>query len=142
MNARLAAVKILQRVIEQGKNLPDAINKTQSDEPSLSQAISYGVIRHYQRLDFYLQQLVKKPLRKKDNDINLLILIGLYQLSEMRIPDHAAVSETVKICIALKKDWARKLVNGVLRQFQRQQQQLAQKAEKDLQAQMLIRYGY
>ena len=134
MKARLAAVKILQRVIEQGKNLPDAINKTQSDDPSLSQAISYGVIRHYQRLDFYLQQLVKKSLRKKDNDIKLLILTGLYQLTEMRIPDHAAVSETVKICKALKKDWACKLINGVLRQFQRQQQLLIEKAEQDLQA--------
>ena len=134
MNARLAAVKILQHVIEQGKNLPDAINKVHSDNPPLSQAISYGVIRHYQRLDFYLNQLVNKPLRKKDNDISLLIMIGLYQLAEMRIPDHAAVSETVKICKALKKDWARNLVNGVLRQFQRQQQQLNQNSEHNLEA--------
>jgi len=134
MNARLAAVKILQRVIEQGKNLPDAINKIESENPALSQAMSYGVIRHYQQLDFYLQQLVNKPLRNKDNDIHLLIMLGLYQLTEMRIPDHAAVSETVKICKALKKDCARNLVNGVLRQFQRQQQKLVQDTEKNLQA--------
>lgn len=130
MNPRLAVVKILQQVIEHGKNLPDAISKTQSENPSLSQAISYGVIRHYQRMDFYLQQLVNKPIRNKDNDIKLLIMIGLYQLAEMRIPDHAAVSETVKICKVLKKDWARNLVNGVLRQFQRQQRQLIEKAEQ------------
>ncbi|MGD8812598.1 MAG: 16S rRNA (cytosine(967)-C(5))-methyltransferase RsmB [Thioalkalispiraceae bacterium] len=130
MKARLAALNILRRVIEQGNNLPDAINKTPSDNPALSQAMSYGVIRHYQSLDFYLQQLVKKPLRNKDRDIALLIMLGLYQLSAMRIPDHAAVSETVKICKALKKDWARNLVNGVLRQFQRQQSQLQDKLQQ------------
>lgn len=124
MIPRLAAIKTLQLVIEQGRNLPDALASFKSDNPSLTQAMSYGVIRYYQQLEFFASQLVNKPLRKKDHDIQLLILLGIYQLDAMNIPAHAAVSETVKVCTTLKKDWARNFVNGVLRQFQRQQQQL------------------
>ena len=134
MNPRLAAIKTLQLVIEQGRNLPDALGKFKSDNPSLTQAMCYGVIRHYQRLDFFISQLTNKPLRKKDQDVHLLILLGIYQLDAMGIPDHAVVSETVKICKALKKDWSRKFVNGVLRQFQRQQEQLNNSIENDLEA--------
>ena len=42
----------------------------------------------------------------------------------MRVPDHAALSDTVEACRDLKKDWATKLVNGVLRNFLRQKDQL------------------
>ena len=42
--------------------------------------------------------------------------MGLYQILLMRIDDHAAVNESVKLVHQLKKDWARGLVNAVLRQ--------------------------
>ena len=125
MNTRLVVVKILQQVIQHGRNLPDAISstleKTQTDiiettefdrDRALIQAMCYGVIRLYPRLQFIADQLISKPLKAKDFDILLLILSGLYQLIEMRIPDHAAVSETVKITSALKKPWAKNLVNA------------------------------
>jgi 16S rRNA (cytosine967-C5)-methyltransferase len=131
MNPRLAALKVLQSVLEQGRNLPDALNKVKSDNPPLTQAMCYGVVRYLQRLEFFASQLLTKPLRKKDHDVHLLLLLGIYQLEAMSIPDHAAVSETVKVCKALNKDWARNLVNGVLRQFQRQQDQLNKIIEKN-----------
>lgn len=135
MNPRLAAIKTLQSVIEQGHNLPDALNHFNlSDNPPLTQAMCYGVVRHFHRLEFISTQLINKPLRKKDHDIHLLVLLGIYQLNDMNIPDHAVVSETVKICKLLKKDWARNFVNGVLRQFQRQQDQLNEDAESNIEA--------
>ncbi len=128
MNSRLIVVKILLQVTLHGRNLPDAItryhdNITENDR-GLIQAMSYGVIRLYPRLQFIANQLLSKPLKKKDHDVFLLILSGLYQLIEMRIPDHAAVSETLKITKALKKPWAKNLVNAVLRNYQRQAETL------------------
>lgn len=135
MNPRLAAVKSLLLVIDQGRNLPDALSQAgKSDNPALTQAMCYGVVRHYHRLIFFSSKLINKPLRKKDQDIQLLILLGMYQLETMSIPDHAAVSESVKICKALKKDWSRNLVNGVLRQFQRQKEHLEKLLEKNAEA--------
>lgn len=128
MNSRLAVVKILLQVTVNGRNLPDAIAKyhdkiEDSDRP-LIQAMSYGVIRLLPRLEYIADQLISKPLKTKDYDVVLLILSGLYQLIEMRIPDHAAVSETVKVTKGLKKPWAKNLVNAVLRNYQRQAETL------------------
>jgi 16S rRNA (cytosine967-C5)-methyltransferase len=41
-----------------------------------------------------------------------------------RIPDHAALGETVEVTRFLKKPWATSLVNGVLRKFQRDKTKL------------------
>jgi len=67
---------------------------------------------------------VDKPLRAKDSDIQALLLLGLYQLLHTRIPDHAALGETVEVTRFLKKPWATSLVNGVLRSFQRDKSKL------------------
>jgi 16S rRNA (cytosine967-C5)-methyltransferase len=68
--------------------------------------------------------LVDKPLRAKESDIQALLLLGLYQLLHTRIPDHAALGETVEVTRYLKKPWATNLVNGVLRKFQRDKPKL------------------
>ena len=138
MNSRHAVVKVLLQVTLHGRNLPDAIayyeDKIEENDRSLIQAMSYGVIRLYPRLEFIANQLISKPLKTKDQDIVLLILTGLFQLIEMRIPDHAAVSETVKVTKTLKKPWAKNLVNAVLRNYQRQSDAINNKIDKNAEA--------
>ncbi len=89
-------------------------------ERALAQALCFGVIRHYYSLDFILNTLLDKQLKKKDCDVKALIMIGLYQLDHMRTPAHAAVSASVESCEELKKPWAKNLVNAVLRRYQRE----------------------
>jgi 16S rRNA (cytosine967-C5)-methyltransferase len=94
-------------------------SKVSEADRALVQQLCYGTMRYYPRLNAYLGQLLDKPLRGKDSDITALLLLGLYQLEYTRIPDHAALGETVAAARVLKKPWATKLVNGVLRRFQR-----------------------
>ena len=67
---------------------------------------------------------MQKSLRSKDSDIAILIQLGLYQMLEMSIPDHAAVQQTVRVALIRRKQWARGLVNAVLRRFQREKEDL------------------
>jgi 16S rRNA (cytosine967-C5)-methyltransferase len=132
VNLRLVAAKIIFRVINQGQSLTSVLDKSLSKVPvvkdrALIQAICYGTLRHYFRLDFILNQLLHKPL--KDEEIKMLALIGLYQLKYMRVKEHAAVSETV--AAASKKPWAKGLLNAVLRNYQRKHSDLDALAEKD-----------
>ena len=60
-----------------------------------------------------------KPFKKKDQDLRSLLVLGLYQLKFMRIPDHAAINETVSATGELNKRWARGLSNAVLRNYRR-----------------------
>ena len=74
--------------------------------------------------------MLSKPLKKKDNDVLALLLVGIYQLWEMRTPDHAAINETVAAVSALKKPWAKGLVNAVLRNFLRKRSDLEARAKE------------
>ena len=64
----------------------------------------------------------------KQRVFHYLIMVGLYQLIYTRIPPHAALAETVEGATALKRPQLKGLINGVLRQFQRQQVELLERA--------------
>ncbi len=121
----MVASQILSKVFEDQQSLATLL-PIKSDimldprERAFAQALCFGVIRHYYSLNFILNMLLKKKLKKKDSDIKALILIGLYQLDHMRTPAHAAVSASVESCKELKKSWAKNLVNAVLRRYQRE----------------------
>lgn len=123
MNARLAAVYILSRVIEGGKSLTESFSECFSKHAvqgeSLAKELCFGVLRFYPSLSFLADQLLSKKMKSKDSDIYLLILVGLYQLRSMKIAEYAVVKETVAVASLLKKVWAKNVVNAVLRNYQR-----------------------
>ena len=132
MNSRSVATKIICRVVTNGQSLTSALENELSfvsnvGDHALIQAICYGTLRYYHCLDFILNQLLRKPL--KDQEIKVIILVGLFQLKYMRIKSHAVVSQTVSA--VNKKIWAKGLVNAVLRNYLRQEQNLNNLAEKD-----------
>lgn len=135
MNLRLVAAKVVNQVTH-GHSLADCLEPALSEikdlrDRALVQAICYGVCRFYTRLDVALSFLLKKPMEAKDSDVHALLLVGLYQLMDMRIPPHAAVSETVNATDKLKKSWSRGLINAILREYLRRQEDIKQKLALD-----------
>lgn len=129
-DTRAAAALAIAGVLEGGslnQLLPAALETVAERDRGLLQQLCYGTLRHYPRLQPQLQQLLSKPLKNRDRDIEALLLLGLYQLEETRVPDHAAVAATVAATRALHKIWAKGLCNAVLRSYLRQRQQLASK---------------
>lgn len=120
---RALAARILARVAS-GASLTAALDDSLPQAPdrdrALIQELCYGTLRAWPRLERLAAGLLRKPLGRKDGDVQALILLGLHQLTAMRIPAHAVVAETVGAVNALGKGWARGLVNAVLRNFQRQ----------------------
>lgn len=104
--------------------LPEALERVDPTERGFLQQLCYGTLRHIPRLEGLLTQLLDKPLRDKDADVQGLLLLGLYQLEAMRVPDHAAVDSTVNATRALKKPWARGVTNAVLRRYLREKETL------------------
>ena len=130
IECRSAAARCLAAV-SNGSSLSQQIPRFEQrvieKDRALFRQLCYGVLRFYPKLAGISKQLISKPLKNKDRDIQMLVMLGIYQLSEMRIPDHAAVSTTVNATKALKKHWAKALVNGVLRQWQRSPEELLEK---------------
>ncbi|MEX1033977.1 MAG: 16S rRNA (cytosine(967)-C(5))-methyltransferase RsmB [Cellvibrionaceae bacterium] len=129
MKTRTVAARVIANLLNQRGSLssllPDAMADVPARDRALLQELCYGTCRWQPKLQCYLDVLVDKPLRNKDRDVHALLLIGLYQLSCLRVPDHAAINSTVEATQGLKKPWAKQLVNGVLRRFQREEQALA-----------------
>jgi 16S rRNA (cytosine967-C5)-methyltransferase len=112
-------------VLDQGESLGSLLGAqlARLDDPrqrALAQELAFGTLRWSYRLEALLARLLRKPLKKKDRDLHALLLVGLYQLLILEMPAHAAVSETVEVARQLGKDWAAGMVNGVLRNAQRQ----------------------
>lgn len=138
INLRGIAAQTIEKVVEQGQSLsnvlPVAQRKVSEKDAALLQELAYGVLRTLPQLEWIVGQLMQRPLTGKQRTIHFLILVGLYQLLFTRIPPHAALAETVEGAIALKRPQFKGVINGVLRQFQRQQDELVNKLnEGDLQ---------
>ncbi len=128
MNVRAAAANVLFQVVDKGQSLSNALPAAQQqvkprDQPLL-QEICYGSLRYLPRLESIANELMDKPLKGKQRVFHHLILVGIYQLSFMRIPAHAAVGETVEGTKTLKGPRLRGLINAVLRNYQRNQEEL------------------
>ena len=138
MNVRAHAALTLAPVIRGEESLQHsfdaAVMQVEERDRGLFHELVYGVLRHYEWLDARFRVLVSKKLKNKDTDIAMLVLLGIYQLEYMRVPDHAALSETVNAVKVLKKHWAKGLINATLRNFGRKRDELERDLETTLEA--------
>ena len=121
--SRAAAARVIGSMLQHNGSLsallPLHTAKVAPADVAFTKELCFGVMRWYFQLHPVLQSLLAKPLRNKDLDVYALLLIGAYQLSYMRTPEHAALSQTVEACRSINKKWATGLVNGVLRKYDR-----------------------
>lgn len=128
MNLRSMAAQAVEQVIEQGQSLsnilPPLQQKVTDKDKALLQELCFGVLRVMPQLDWLINKLMSRPMTGKQRTVHYLIMVGLYQLLHTRIPAHAALAETVEGAVVIKRPQLKGLINGVLRQFQRQQEEL------------------
>jgi 16S rRNA (cytosine967-C5)-methyltransferase len=121
---RAVAAEIVDAVISGGRSLDAAIGEYETqvgaDDRSLLRMLCFGTLRNHWRLQAWIGQLVNRPLKKRDSVVNALLAVGLFQLCDTRIPDHAAVSQTVEAARQLRRPKLAGLLNACLRRFQRE----------------------
>ena len=120
VNLRGQIANWVAQVIYQGQsaNLVTQHIAEQVSDPrnrALARECLFGVCRQFEQLNWALSQLLQKPLKKNQWSLQSLLLSSLYQLLYLNNAEHAVISESVNACRQLEKDWAAKLVNGVLR---------------------------
>lgn len=136
MNTRAIAARILQKVIYHQQSLDDAIShwvkpSFAAEDLSLIKEMSYGTLRWYYRLDFLATLGLRNDAVREDGLVYSLLLVGLYQLNYLRIPDYAAINETAEAARSFRKPWAVGLINAVLRNFLRRKDTLLEKVAFD-----------
>ena len=119
--ARRAAFDILQRVESESAyasvliaQLPDT--DLSREDRALAQELVLGVLRWRGLLDHLIEQYAKRPIARFDMKVLIALRLGLYQLRYLsRIPQSAAVNESVNLVKRARVTSAAGLVNAVLR---------------------------
>jgi 16S rRNA (cytosine967-C5)-methyltransferase len=93
-------------------------------EAALATRLTFGVLQNRMLLDWYVDRFARGKL---DLTVRTALRLGAYQLLFLdRVPASAAVNESVKLTKQFSKNpGAAGLVNGVLRNLERQRQELA-----------------
>ena len=93
-------------------------NRLSEVDQRLLTEIVYGTIRWRGHLDWIIQQFTK-PSFQFDLQMSSILRIGVYQLLYLdRVPNHAAINETVKLANQ-KGQKSKNFVNAILRAIQR-----------------------
>jgi len=101
--------------------LPQALNASKLDDRdrSLVTELLYGTIRMQGKHDWVLSQVSDRPWADVDSGIADICRLGVHQIHEMRIPDHAAVAATVEVARKRIGESKASFVNALLRSVTR-----------------------
>ncbi len=123
---RQIAARVLQQRRIDGEFIEDLLQTALADSPlssadrGLCQEITYGVVRWQATLDWLIAQ--KTDGRAQKPGLQNLLRLGLYQIFWLdRIPDHAAVHETVELAKQNGFGTQAGFINAILRGYLRAQ---------------------
>jgi 16S rRNA (cytosine967-C5)-methyltransferase len=97
--------------------LPRALDDSSFDQrdKAFATELLYGTLRMQGRHDYILAQVSDRPWKDVDAGIVDVTRLGLQQIFEMRVPMHAAVSETVELARKVLGESKSSFVNALLR---------------------------
>ena len=144
---REIAVRLLCRYGEQADYLENLLEKELSStalippDRGLLQELTFGVVRWQATLDWLIAQ--KTAGRAQKAALQILLQLGLYQIFWLkRIPDHAAVHETVEMAKRLGFASQAGFVNAVLRSYLREKEPTEKKLQELKQLQPALGYSH
>jgi 16S rRNA (cytosine967-C5)-methyltransferase len=126
-DTRALAASGLAEIALRGASLRDVMERHAGrladprDRALLMALLSEGA-RWWLRFDAALDDLLAKPLRRKEPAVHALLVLGLVQMEVLELEDYAAVAATVQATRALKRPALAGLVNAVLRRWQRERE--------------------
>ena len=125
-NVRNIAYHVLYRVLYEDAYSAIALNNAVHKEMlsgvdvSFLSALVYGVLERKLTLEYIIRQYSSIRIKKIEKGTLIVLYLGMYQLIYMdKVPDSAAVNESVKLCKQLKLYKSAGFVNAVLRNFVR-----------------------
>lgn len=149
MNARNAAFISIKKYISAQKYLNIEIDATikkyslDGAEKHLYTALVYGSVERMITLDYIISRLSNKPIEQIDENVLIILRLGIYQLMFCdRIPEHAVCSEAGEMCRRFAAAEAVAFVNAILREYIRKKDMTFLPEKKDgLTKYLSVRYS-
>ena len=96
----MASARVVTGVSANGESLDDALDTqagaiADAGDAAAVQALAYGSVRWYPRLDYWLSQLLEPGAQQKPQ-LRALLIVALHQLAFSNHPPHAIVDQAVE----------------------------------------------
>lgn len=119
--ARRAAFEVVRRVFEEDaytdRALAAAVEGLDDRDRALAQRLAYGTVQRKRTIDFGIEQLGKRPVRKLDPPVRTALRLGAYQLAWSDQAVHAVVDDAVELVRAAGRERAVPFTNAVMRRL-------------------------
>ncbi|HTR33351.1 MAG TPA: transcription antitermination factor NusB [Gaiellaceae bacterium] len=119
--ARRAAFDVVRRTFEDDayadRALVSAVEGLDARDRALAQRLAFGTVQRVRVLDFGIEQLGKRPVRKLDPPVRASLRLGAYQLAFTDLPQHAIVDDAVELVRAAGRERAVPFTNAVMRRL-------------------------
>ena len=112
---------MVRRVFEEeayaDRALASAVEGLDARDRALAQRLAYGTVQMARTLDFGIEQLGKRPVRKLDPPVRAALRLGAYQLAFTDQADHAVVDDAVELVRRARLERAVPFTNAVMRRL-------------------------
>ena len=117
-------------------------NKLSKLDSSFASAIIYGVLKRKLTLDYIIRSYSSVRLKKIEKKTLILLRMAVYQMLFMdKVPESAAVNETVKLAKNLKLYKSSGFINGLLRSITRAEEKYNLENIKDKNKYLSVKYS-
>ena len=146
--SRLVAYELVHQVNREGAfaniRLPELLAKSKMDkaDKAFTTELAYGSLRMQGRHDYIATKFLDRMFTEVDPKIQDLLRIGIHQITQMRVADHAAVSETVEVAKLVAGESKASYVNAVLRKVAASSNDLAELADLPSLQRLSIAYSH
>jgi 16S rRNA (cytosine967-C5)-methyltransferase len=121
--ARRAAYDVVRRVFEDGayadRALAAAVEGLDDRDRALAQRLAYGTVQRARTIDFGLERLGRRPVRKLDPPVRAALRVAAYQLGWTEQPEFAVADDAVELVRAAGLERAVAFTNAVVRRLAR-----------------------
>ena len=147
-NVRMIAHNVLYRVLCEDAYSAIALNSAVKEaglsgvDVSFLSALVYGVLERKLTLEHIIRQYSSVRIKKIEPKTLIVLYLGFYQLIYMdKVPDSAAVNESVKLCKKLRLFKSSGFVNAVMRSFIRAEKKYSLPDESDMIRRLSVVYS-
>lgn len=147
-NSREVAFDVLSKVLTENAYsnlaLDNAVkeNNLNKLDSAFCTALVYGVLERLLTLDYIIRKRSSVPFRKIENSTLIILRMGFYQIMYMdRVPDNAAVNESVNLAKKKKLFKSSGFINGMLRSFIRDEAKFDLPSDTDTIRLLSVKYS-
>jgi 16S rRNA (cytosine967-C5)-methyltransferase len=119
--ARRVAFDVVRRVFEDDayadRALASAARDLDDRDRALAQRIAYGTVQRVRTIDYGIEQLGRRPMRKLDPPVRAALRTAAYQLAWSDAPAHAIADDAVELVRAARLERATAFTNAVVRRL-------------------------